>query len=457
VRLQAVVALGRLGTAQSVPHLIAALDDASWELRQNAWLALCRMTAQEFPSSAKTDWVRWWDSSRVAEKEGELLSALQGQSNENNPARTRREILRALRCFATAASEEPLLALLRSAPQPPQPPLQPEERTLIAETLERIGTEKSVPLLAGQRSDAAAWALGRIGGVDAEKALLEFPKTLAVLLALDRLHSTNAAPFLPHLIQNFGLVTFRSQPDDLMNDEAQPIQRVAANLIRRTGQAPLLIELTLQELEDSMQPPIVHGPRPNAPEAWTKVFVAMRDELKPGFVRGDGLTTSQPLTALSHLADDPNLVARLLPLLKHPAFVPRIYVAMTLGRLRAAEAAPAMVSIIREGYPFSDATSLASGKHFEHSQTVRWRGFLCMALGRIGGDEARRALEILAADQQQSRDVRYSSVVGLRFIGSPKSLSVLERIARSDTIWMVRDEAEQTMKTIPILQQEARQ
>ena len=46
-----------------------------------------------------------------------------------------------------------------------------------------------------------------------------------------------------------------------------------------------------------------------------------------------------------------------------------------------------------------------------------------------GGEEARRALEQLAADARQPRDIRYSSVVGLGFIASPKSLPALQQAA----------------------------
>jgi HEAT repeat protein len=185
---------------------------------------------------------------------------------------------------------------------------------------------------------------------------------------------------------------------------------------------------------------------------------AMRPELMPGFVRGDGVTTSQPLAALYPLANattDRALAGRLIPLLRHPAFVPRVYVAMTLGKLHATEAVPDMLAIVREGYAFSDAVALASGKHFEQSQTVRWRGFLCMALGRMGGDNARLALEQFATDAQQPRDIRYSSVVGLGFIASPQSLPALRQVATNDIIWMVRDEARRAAADIELRAREA--
>jgi HEAT repeat protein len=182
----------------------------------------------------------------------------------------------------------------------------------------------------------------------------------------------------------------------------------------------------------------------------------MREELKPGFVRNDGVTTSQPLTALYFIAQDKAFVSRLAPLLRHPAFVPRIYVAMTLGKLQARETVPKLVEIIREGYPFSDATALASGKHFDQSQTVRWRGFFCLALGRMGGHEARLALEQIAVDPQAYRDLRYGAVVGLGFIGSPKSLLVLQEVARQDIIWMVRDAARESMAAITLFAKEER-
>jgi hypothetical protein len=359
--------------------------------------------------------------------------------------------LRALRHLATPAVEPELIRLLT---HPQAPPLDRDERAFLCEALERVGTANAIPALAAQRIDAAAWALARIGGPEAEPAVRRFPPTLAMFLALDRLHSTNAGPWIPQLVGSVGLLTYRSQPDDVMNDDLQPIQRVAANLIRRSGQSALLCELVIQELEDSMKPPLTHGPRPQCPPEWNKMLADMRGELKPGFVRGDGLTTSQPVAALCYTADDPALSKRLMPLLKHPAFVARSYVALTLGRLRVKEAVPVMAAIVREGYSFSDSTALASGKHFDQSQTVRWRGFFCMALGRIGNDEARVALESFAADAKQPRDVRYSSVVGLRFISSPKSVPVLERVVEEDIIWMVRDEARQTLENVRVLEAE---
>jgi HEAT repeat protein len=123
---------------------------------------------------------------------------------------------------------------------------------------------------------------------------------------------------------------------------------------------------------------------------------------------------------------------------------------MTLGKLKAADALPEMLAQVREGYPFSDAVALASGKHFDQSQTVRWRGFLCMALGRLGGEEARHALEQLASNRDQPRDIRYGAVIGLGFIGSPASLTILREVATNDLIWMVRDEARRVADDLEI-------
>jgi hypothetical protein len=60
-------------------------------------------------------------------------------------------------------------------------------------------------------------------------------------------------------------------------------------------------------------------------------------------------------------------------------------------------------------------------------------------------------LERYASDAKQPRDIRYSSVVGLRFVGSPKSCSALTQIAREDLIWMVRDEAQRAVENIQLL------
>lgn len=491
VRREALLALRRLGTARAIPLIIRHLDEPIWEIRQNAWLALVEMTTQSFSQENPESWSAWWRSSSLDEKQQALLRSIQTVSgsltnskndgtleatrgvraaqkirDQSSTARgrlarsmrstpiceSRYRALLALRHLATASLQSSLLMLLR---EPQRPPLDPEERALICEALERMGSEVAIPTLARERSDAAAWALALIGGAEAEVALLQFPKTLSVLLALDRLHSTNAAPWIPFLVGQMGLITYRSQPDDVMNDDPQPIQRAAANLIRRSGQASLLIELVLQELEDSMKPAVEHGPRPPCPPDWQRMLTAMRSELKPGFAREDGTTTTQPLNAVSLIADNPSLAKRLLPLIEHPAIVPRVYVAFALARLKAVEAVPRLLQIVREGYPFSDAATLASGKHFEHSQVVRWRGFLCMALGRMGGPEVRLALEQFATDSSAPRDVRYGAVVGLRFIGSFESLPALRRVAEQDVIWMVRDEARNAARQIGLLQFEA--
>ena len=98
------------------------------------------------------------------------------------------------------------------------------------------------------------------------------------------------------------------------------------------------------------------------PEPWKKMLEAMRSELKPGFVRGDGVTTSQPVTALYHVATDPALVKRLVPLLRHPAFVPRVYVAMTLARLQAREEVTRALQLAMETARAGGVT-LAAGAH----------------------------------------------------------------------------------------------
>ena len=75
VQREALLALGRVGTAKSVPLLIAQLDNPSWELRQNVWLGLGRMTAQSFPADQRAQWEQWWKSGAATNHARVLLNA----------------------------------------------------------------------------------------------------------------------------------------------------------------------------------------------------------------------------------------------------------------------------------------------------------------------------------------------------------------------------------------------
>lgn len=439
VRLESATALGRLGSKRCIPLLISLLTDDSWEVRMASHAALSAITAKELPLD-ETRWRNWWKDNHSIDLVPGLLAKIAGPSSPE-----RETSVRALRHLAEPEDERHCLELPRQAGKLK---LAPHEQSLLCEALERIGTTNAIPVLAKIRSDAAAWALGSIGGGDAEAALLHFRRNSATLLNLDRIGSTNCGSFLPHLVHSFGLVTYRAHPDDLDLPTSQPIQRVAANLILRSGRAPVLVEATLRELEATMDPPIRREPVMEIPPDIAGMLKRMREELKPGFVRGDGETTSQPVVALYHLVNDPSVAPRLIPILRHPAFVPRIYAAMLLGKLKSEDAVGEMIEIIRQGYHFSDATALASGKHFDQSQTVRWRGFLCMALGKIGTEPARIALEDFASDPDQPRDVRYGAVIGLGFIQHPGSREILAEIARQDLIWMNRDAARRALERL---------
>jgi HEAT repeat protein len=433
-----------LGTSLSVSALIPLLEDSHWEMRRLAYLNLCQMTAHDFGMEGKGGWETWWNQTTPRAVADTLLQELADEPAKPIGSERRLALVRALRHLASPPHEA---ALLSWAIRQGRIGLSRQERWFLAECLERVGSDKCIPVLPYLPPDAAAFALGRLGGPAAEKVLLGFPKTLAVLLNLDRMHSVSAGSFLPQLVSIFGLITYRGQPDDL-HLEPQPVQRVAANLILRSGEAPLFIELVLRELEHSMKPPLNQEGGPEIPSAWKPMLVGMRDELKPGFVRGDGATTSQPLTALRFLVTDPGLVPRLRPLLQHPAVVPRIYVAMLLGDLNAVNALPDMVELVNRPYPFSDSTSLASGKHFDRSQNVRWKGFLCLAIARLKVPEARLHLEKWALDPKQSRDIRYGSVVGLGYRAESQSIPVLQQVAREDIIWMIRQSARETLQKL---------
>jgi HEAT repeat protein len=244
------------------------------------------------------------------------------------------------------------------------------------------------------------------------------------------------------------LVIYRGDTDDL-HRPPHAAQRAAANLILRSGEAQRVVDLVLKECE---------GTRTDAetPERWRGVLAAMRPELKAGFWRNDGRTEADPLAALPHIIRDKAFVPRLRALLRHPAFVVRIYAAECLGTLRAEEAIPDILAVVREPYPFADEVQQVSGKHREMSQGVRWKGFLCMALGRLGGEDARQGLEALATDPAAPRDVRFGAVTGLGFLASGRSLPALRRAAGGDIVWAIRNAAADAAREIELQQSAGR-
>ena len=436
VRLEAVKALGACGGRRAVPVLIEKLRDEQWEVRANAHDALVRMTGAVDLGATCARWQTWLKGSDWAAKEAALVRQLAGSDR-----RAAMAALRALRFVGSGAAED---EVLRRGPH-----VGPGAPALTCLALERIGTQKSLPFLirTAPHIAEASWALAEIGGPGAEDAVLKALQRFRIhrldaMLNLDRLKSARCGPHLPILLEAFGLVIFRSWTDEL-HRKPTAFQRVAANLILRTGQAQKVVDLVLAECQgkrsDADTPPHLRAP-----------LAAMRKELRPGFVRNDGKTVAQPLAALPHITKDRRFVPRLIALLGHRAFLVRIYAAHTLASLKAAEAVGPIVNVIRQPYPFCDATTLASGKHFGQSQTVRWRGYVCMALGRLGGEEARQALEKLALNANSYRDIRYGSVVGLRFLGSPESLPALRRVAGGDIIGEIRREARAAVEEIEL-------
>lgn len=449
LRREAVQALVHCGTVRSVPALIARVADTDWATREHARIALQLMTAQvDLPGQIQA-WQTWWDLSTLGAKQQRLLSLLSVPD-----VLQRISAARALRCLATEDMEEDILAALKGGA-----PIGGKERKHLTEALDRIGAAASMPYFlerAAVGDAAAAWALGRRGGAEAEEALLKGVRRnrgLDLLLNLDRLKTRKCAPFLPALCRNFITVIRAGYAEDIRYRPA-PMRRVSANLIRRSGKGSMLVELILSEMEGKPKGDQI-------PQNLKPLFVDLRKVLKPEFVREGFSGCDALLGVLPDVADDPALTPRLLPLLRSDILLVRVYAGLTLGRLQAQEAVEPIVSIVRDGYPFSDSTAAASGKHTSsfvqvdgkrqrQSQTVRWLGYLCVALGDIGGDRSRRALESFALDSASPRDVRYGSVVALSRLGSPAALPALRRVARDDIIWLIRDTAERAIADIEL-------
>lgn len=438
VRLEAVRALGVCGGREAVGALIDRLDDRHWQVAHVAREALERMSATAGQKLTQAQYRQWLAGSDWTAKEDALLAQL----DQKDPPRA----LAALEAIASVGSARCEQAVLRRAGQLGGEGVRAGERAL-----ERFGTQAAVGMLASlaPHHPEACWALGRIGGPAAEEALLKAmarwkENRLDAMINLDRLHSSQCEAFLPDLLEAFGLVIYRSYVDEL-HMPPSAYQRVAAKLILRTGKAQQVVDLVLQEAEGKRQDA-------STPPHLVKVLAAMKQELKPGFVRNDGRTVAQPLAALPHIVRDRRFIPRLIALLEHPAYIVRIYAAEALGALHAQEAVEPILKVVRQPYGFVDEAIHVSGKHFGDSRFVRWRGYLCIALGKLGGEPARAALEELALGPEVPRDVRYGSIVALRFLCSPKSLPALEKAAAGDIVWTIRQTAQEAVEDIRLRQ-----
>lgn len=439
VRLIAIEALGHCGMRRGVEALAGVGVTGNSEERRLARIALERMTGEAFPEDKPEACRAWVATDGWDAKEDRLLASIEGK----DPGARLRALI-ALRFIGSPRAEDRLLARAQG-----QPGFNGQEFRHAVRALERIGSAKAVPCLAALAVSFpdTAWALGQIGGPDAEAALQRSlakfgSRRVDATINLDRLASTNCAVHIPMLIRSFGFVIYRGDTDDL-HRPPHAAQRAAANLILRSGEAPRVVDFVLREVEGTRKDE-------ETPERWRGVLAAMREELKAGFWRNDGRTEADPLAALPHIIRDKAFVPRLRALLKHPAFIVRIYAAECLGTLKAEEAIPDMLAVVREPYPFVDEVQQVSGKHREMSQGVRWKGFLCMALGRLGGEGARAGLEALATDPGAPRDVRFGAVTGLGFLGSEKSLPALRKVADGDIVWAIRGAASDAAREIEL-------
>ncbi len=445
VRREAALALGRSGRSGSVLPLIGCLDDGSYETAAQATLALQRVTSHKPPAGKESDsayWRQWWKRMTPEQREASLLDSLKA------PAR-RGAALSGLTRLGGARTEAALVQLVQTTQ------LSATDVKLLLEALEPLATERSLPVLRkyGGRSRAVAWALGNIGGQEAEGMLVAHVSAYGFdgLMNLDRLRWKGAFAMSPRMIRSFGLVSYRSQPDDL-HVPPTPVQRTMAQLLVRSGRADEIVDIILSKLDG--QPSTIAGSDDPTVKSLRQIVDEMDPELKPGFHRADGYAKSIPLCAMSLLVRDQAWAPRLIKLLDHPAYVVRVYAARALGQLRAEAAVEPIARILRDGYPFDDAIQQDSGKHgAQISRFVRWKGYLAMSLGSIGSDRAREVLQRLVVDSRAPRDIRLGAAVGLGRIADERSRDALATASKQDIIRWVRRTARRSLHEIDLAKQ----
>jgi len=465
VRVVAALALAVCGTEREIPALERARHDPDWLVRQAATLAL------ENFSGAEEGWIRRLSSTNRDEVRRAAVALGHRAAGEE----ARRALRDALVRWRNDEGYKRYRFQGDGAKFLAHEPANPRMIQEIIRALGRLKDREALPLLAETLknhsdpdtgnlfvAEAAADALGLIGTAEAEAALITTfaglkdyirytqwygdhealiachasPVHYRILLALDRLGSTNAAPLAPHVL--------RCAPTDFdraLFVEPDSAEQLIARFIWRHGLEEAVVESCLALIGDGGARPVpamvealqrVHGawagtPTPENRAAQILSIVcaspAYAPRLQAAYAR-----------YMVRSNDIPRVFSQGIPVVdKLPArHWVCFYLGRALGRVRHPESFETLLAAVRASNEFSlgSPDPLGPGLIFLHNDlTPCWRAAAAWALGQLGDRRAIPDLLQVAGDFNNATETRQAAAAALGLLADDDTRRALRQLA----------------------------
>ena len=497
VRRAAALALGRLGTPQSVPPLVEALDDSDWQVSFHAATALEAISAcippQEWGGSTKEFYqgllAKIGGVEGLEKTIGAGPASLLASGQSSNPDLLVRWYEAAGRLGPKAPeSARRIVRAALSGPLPPPVTFQPQvgkRHPLEADPPELsaiiaagwMQDADSVPMLIGWLSryeyqdhiTEAALALGRIGNQQAVEALWQ---------ALRR-DVPNKAPYMSRYLQRGprpeeyammrGLIlagqgpkmedvhliialapgSFLEKPryEDHLRPESQRVllgRILLENVALRKRCVDLFASILRHDpvaRDDPLYKQVLKGVNLERPFAEHRRPFPVIEQIEP----------EQALWLLGYLADHESEVqsAALLPYLTSENWREKIDAAVILHRFGfGPDVARVLATEAAKPYGFKEIMGIGKSHYDEN---FRDKCYMVFALARHAEDV--KLLETFADPKKHYRDIRYGLALGLGTRGTPDGIDLLTKLAAGDPVSVIRRHARESLRAVQETQQ----
>ena len=497
-RVAAALALAACGGRESVAPLLDAMEDPDPWVAQAAVLALSNIMGGPAPFNAFADrparrrqtavWREWFERYPWESIEKTLIT----HARNPDPLVSRRGVLALSHSGGDAARAALRERVAQKKDRNPYPafvndnrtdqftfesasPLNPRPLQEAVRALGLLRDTQAVPLLAGILRDhlepktanlflaeAAVEALGRIGGPEAETALLEAlgrakdywhytgwysdhpalyachasPVHARLVEALDRLGSTRAGPVAAAIIRSIP-----TDPDRALFPQNDSYEILAGRVLRRSGRAAELTETCLALLGDAQAralpelsnalaaawPAWAGHPNPENRAAQVLSALCRDTALEPRIRAAYDRYRARPEDAVKRPLGNPDWLPQ-----RHWVL---FYLGRALGNLGDPRSADTLMASLkpewneaRHGRPDPAEPNI----HFlQLEYTPCWRAAAAWALGRIPDPKSVPLLLQTAGNFDNATDTRHAAILALGRRAGPGELPALTALAQA--------------------------